>query len=138
MSDIRKKKRSFCIGMSTVTLVVCFLTLLKSVIDISPIAFLKVGQDQAGAIDITLSSDAPEFFMAGDLNYYKIGPWGDTPATTQENLKADDEEVDHVEVAGFDMLNFDVFSRKLDPFNGKGTWKGFTPRSLFPMSLINP
>ena len=42
-SDIRKKKRSLCIGCSTVTLVVMFLTTLKSLIDIAPIAFLKVG-----------------------------------------------------------------------------------------------
>lgn len=54
LMDIRKRKRSFCIGTLTVFLVVCFLTTLKSIIDIAPIAFLKVGQDQAGSIDFTL------------------------------------------------------------------------------------
>lgn len=53
-NDIRKRKRSFCIGTITVFLVVCFLTTLKSIIDIAPIAFLKVGQSQAGSIDFTL------------------------------------------------------------------------------------
>ena len=80
ISDIRKKKRSFCIGMTTVTLVVCFLTALKSLIDISPIAFLKVGQDQAGAIDLELSSSAPYFYAPGDVNYYAAGPWGLIPS----------------------------------------------------------
>jgi hypothetical protein len=36
------------------------------------------------------------------------------------------------------MLKFDVFKEKLDPMNDKGTWKGFSPRTLFPMTLINP
>lgn len=58
-SDISKRKGSFCIGTTTVFLVVMFLTALKSVIDIVPIAFLKVGQDQGGSIDISLSSSYP-------------------------------------------------------------------------------
>jgi len=41
-ADIKKKQRSFKIGIFTIILVVTFLTLLKSLIDISPIAFLKV------------------------------------------------------------------------------------------------
>ena len=41
-ADIKKKQRSFKIGLFTIVLVVTFLTLLKSLIDIAPIAFLKV------------------------------------------------------------------------------------------------
>jgi len=51
LSDIQKKKRSFRIGVTTIILVVTFIVLLKSLVDIAPIAFLKVGQDQAGTFD---------------------------------------------------------------------------------------
>lgn len=68
-NDIRKRKRSFCIGTITVFLVVCFLTTLKSIIDIAPIAFLKVGQDQAGSIDFTLNPREGSLSQ-GDCNVY--------------------------------------------------------------------
>jgi hypothetical protein len=55
--DIKKKARSFKIGVFTVFLVVSFITALKSLIDVAPIAFLKVAQDQAGAIDVKMVSD---------------------------------------------------------------------------------
>lgn len=44
-SDIQKKQRSFKIGVFTIFLVVTFIMLLKSLVDVAPIAFLKVGQD---------------------------------------------------------------------------------------------
>ena len=53
-SDIKKKPTSFCIGVFTVFMVVCFIVALKGLIDVAPIALLKVAQDQAGAIDIGL------------------------------------------------------------------------------------
>jgi len=42
-SDIKKKKTNFIIGVTTIFLVVSFITSLKSIIDVAPIAFLKVG-----------------------------------------------------------------------------------------------
>ena len=42
-SDITKKKRSFKIGVFTIFLVVTFIMLLKSIVDVAPVAFLKVG-----------------------------------------------------------------------------------------------
>ena len=71
-SDISKKPKSFCIGVFTVFLVVSFITALKSLIDVAPIAFLKVGQDQAGAIDFSLKSDFANPIINGDENYYLI------------------------------------------------------------------
>ena len=43
LSDIHKKKRSFRIGVFTIFLVVTFIMMLKALVDIAPIAFLKVG-----------------------------------------------------------------------------------------------
>jgi hypothetical protein len=42
ISELSKKKRSFQIGVFTVFLVVAFLTLLKSVVDVSSVAFVKI------------------------------------------------------------------------------------------------
>lgn len=53
-SDIIKKKCSFLIGVFSIYLVVSFITFLKSVIDISPIVFLNVGQEQAGIFDFEI------------------------------------------------------------------------------------
>lgn len=47
-------------------------------------------------------------------------------------------ENDHIDFNGLELLVFDVFKKKLDPQNGKGVWRGFTPRSSFPMTLSNP
>mmetsp|Transcript_29437 Transcript_29437/g.44578 ORF Transcript_29437/g.44578 Transcript_29437/m.44578 type:complete len:87 (+) Transcript_29437:343-603(+) len=54
---IKKKPGSFCIGVFTVFLVVCFITALKSLVDVLPYAMLKVSQNQAGAIDFNLVSN---------------------------------------------------------------------------------
>jgi len=51
LSDIGKKKRSFKIGVCTIFIVVTFIMFLKSIVDVAPIAFLKVGQDQGGLFD---------------------------------------------------------------------------------------
>ena len=42
-SDITKHSRSFKIGVFTIFMVVSFIMMLKSLVDIAPIAFLKVG-----------------------------------------------------------------------------------------------
>lgn len=54
INELGKKQRSFQIGVFTVFIVVAFLTLLKSVVDVAPIAFVKVAQDQSGMSDFTL------------------------------------------------------------------------------------
>ena len=43
VSEQKKKQRSFQIGVFTVFLVVAFITLLKSAVDIAPVAFVKIG-----------------------------------------------------------------------------------------------
>ena len=56
MRETKKKQRAFKIGIFTVILVVTVITMLKSVIDCTPILFVKIGQDAAGAIDFKLQS----------------------------------------------------------------------------------
>lgn len=43
MSDIKKKPKGFAIGVFTIFLVVSFIVALKSIIEVSPLALLKIG-----------------------------------------------------------------------------------------------
>ena len=75
VSESIKKPTAFKIGIFTVFIVVMFITMLKSVVDSSPILFVKIGQDSVGAIDFTMRSrSSSASLMPGDLNYYAINP----------------------------------------------------------------
>ena len=45
ISEQTKKARSFQIGVFTIFLVVSFLTLLKSAVDVAQVAFVKIASD---------------------------------------------------------------------------------------------
>ena len=51
ISDTTKKQEAMKIGVFTVFLVVMIITMLKSVVDSTPILFVKIGQNSAGAFD---------------------------------------------------------------------------------------
>ena len=76
LSETSKKPNAFKIGVFTVFLVVMFITMLKSVVDSSPILFVKIGQNTVGAFDITLRNNRG-FFSAqnGSMNYYGLDPF---------------------------------------------------------------
>ena len=70
-----KKQRALKIGIFTVFLVVMVITMLKSVVDCSPIIFVKIGQDQVGAIDFTMESPTwGNAELDGNINWYAIDP----------------------------------------------------------------
>ena len=71
-----KKQRALKIGIFTVFLVVMCMTMLKSVVDVSPIIFVKIGQDQVGAIDYTMTSPSGGTAeLDGNINWYAIDPF---------------------------------------------------------------
>jgi hypothetical protein len=49
--------------------------MLKSVIDVTGVAFLKIGQDQAGNFDLQLTSDYSQRLSDGDTNFYSGDPF---------------------------------------------------------------
>lgn len=51
-TDTRLHKKGFLIGLSTVILVVWFISLLYNVIEKSPIVFLKLAEDSVAEIDM--------------------------------------------------------------------------------------
>lgn len=71
-----KKQRALKIGIFTVFLVVMVITMLKSVVDCSPIIFVKIGQDQVGAIDFSMTSpNGGNAELDGNVNFYAIDPF---------------------------------------------------------------
>ena len=78
-SDLKKKSRSFKIGVCTIFLVVSFITLLKAVIEVTPVAFLNLAQTQSGNFDYTFTSDMGNPIRSGDHNFYSTVPWDAEP-----------------------------------------------------------
>ena len=73
-SELNKKPSSFKIGVFTVFIVVMVITMLKSVVDSAPILFVKLGQDEVGAIDFTLKASNTATKQV-PINYYNINPF---------------------------------------------------------------
>ena len=71
-ADQAKRPRPFYIGVTTVFILVTVMTMFKSVIDSSPILFVKIGQEQVGAIDFTLTPTLSTSMISANINYYAI------------------------------------------------------------------
>ena len=97
-SESKKKPTAFKIGVFTVFIVVMCITMLKSVVDSSPILFVKIGQSEVGAIDFTLrEKDPASYVQSGNINYYNINPnrglFGqDAEESDNSNGNVDEEE----------------------------------------------
>ena len=50
------------------------ITMLKSVVDSAPILFVKLGQDEVGAIDFTMRASSKATRQV-PVNYYSINPF---------------------------------------------------------------
>ena len=71
-----KKQRALKIGIFTVFLVVMAITMLKSAVDCTPIIFVKIGQDQVGTIDYSMTSPKNgNSEINGNINWYNIDPF---------------------------------------------------------------
>lgn len=113
-SDIEKKARSFKIGVFTIFLVVCFISLLKSMVDVAPIAFLKVGQDQGGKMDFTITSNFGDPSINGDINMYSQDYFEYEPTNVGGGLfdqilgsaPTIQDNTDQLSLFGFNLINF--------------------------------
>jgi len=91
-----------------------------------------------------MTSDYSEPFEDGNHNLYVDDPFDLKPNVTQgggflENVRngAFANNGDHAEILGFNLLNFKAISEKLDPLNGDGIFKGFSPRWSLPTKIRN-
>ena len=60
LTDIKKKPRSFKIGVFSIFLVVGFVALMQSVIQLSSVVFLKIAEGQTGDADLILTPTSAE------------------------------------------------------------------------------
>ena len=49
--------------------------MLKGVVDVAPIAMLKVAQDQAGSFDFLITTQVKDRVTDGDYNFYGSDPF---------------------------------------------------------------
>ena len=86
-------------------------------------------------------SGASNRLLNGDNNWYAAEPFvmvqEPKPMTFDMLLSGFDDDVDHVELLGFPLVNFGTLAKKLDPMIG-GLFKGFTPRWTLPAKVRNP
>ena len=119
-------------------MVVAFITLLKALIEVTPVAFLSLAQTQGGNFDYTFVSNMEAPLKDQDVNFYDTAPWEyDSDLYGWEKPKQDSDDVDHVEIFGLNLLNFDYFKKVLDPLNGHD-FRGFSPRWTYPAKIRNP
>jgi hypothetical protein len=94
ISEQTKKARACKIGIFTVFLVVMVITMLKSVIDSSPILFVRIGQNTVGAIDYKITTPTGEnLLINGNKNWYAIDPFGSIIDPDDTPDDPDDPEV---------------------------------------------
>ena len=74
VSETKKKPSAFKVGVFTVFLVVMVITMLKSVVDSAPILFVKLGQEEVGAIDFSLKTSKTSYNTV-PLNFYSVNPF---------------------------------------------------------------
>ena len=81
------------IGIFTIFLVVMIITMLKSVVDSAPIIFVKMGQDQIGTIDYTMTSpNGGNNFIKGNINWYNIDPFHNPLNFSQQPYTLSEDE----------------------------------------------
>ena len=64
MNDLRKKKRQFAIGISTIFITVSVVTFLDSLIGLAPAVTLIASQSTVGDFDIQLSKRSEKDYIA--------------------------------------------------------------------------
>ena len=83
LADLNRSKRTFLAGVCTVFVTVFFLTFVFNIIELSPVVFLKFGENEVGAYDLVLSP--------GGVGTVNVGLGGIT-GQGDENPGDEDEE----------------------------------------------
>ena len=74
IAETNKQDSGVRIGIFTVFIVVAIITMLESVISITPILFVQMGQEEAGAIDFKMTYASSDL-INGDVNFYAANPF---------------------------------------------------------------
>jgi hypothetical protein len=126
--------------------------MLKSLVDVTPIIFVKIGQDQVGTVDFRLITASPKTALSdANRNFYATDPWNNPInallENNQQSLTNLTEEGhgkvnsmpeikvldDSVTIAGFPVMRNKYYQEKLGKLN---RFEGFVPRWTFPRTVI--
>lgn len=110
ITDIQKKARSFKIGVFSIFLVVCFLTLLQSLIQLSPVFFIRLSEISVGDADLVM-----------------------TPISPQNDTRLTDQNFDSQAIVR--LLNTSDIGSRLENY---GAIQGISPRWILPAQIMNP
>jgi hypothetical protein len=114
-TDIEKRPRSFKIGVFSIFLVVTFLVVLQSALELTPLVFLKMAQDKTGQYDFTILPISAE---------------NDT------RLSSDSQDSNsNTSTPMFRGLNLTEIELKLERMTEIA---GLAPRWLLPVEISNP
>jgi len=73
-SDFIKKKKSYIIGVISVFLIVLFICVLMNAIEMSPVIFLRLCEDQSGETDIILLPAPVQDELSSEIDKIEHNP----------------------------------------------------------------
>jgi hypothetical protein len=121
ISDMKKKPRSYKIGIFTVTLTITFVILLYSILDILPLVFLKQAQNTVGESDFVYTAfPTLNITQSGDKFMYD---------ETQYSTRAPPQNNSQPFINATQLLNLT---------QGAKDFEGFSPRWMLVTDLANP
>lgn len=85
IADLKKKPKSYKIGVFTVTLTVSFIILLYSILDVLPLVFLKQAQNSVGEADFVFNSVSPQNISQSVDTYIYNNAYQTTRVVPAEN-----------------------------------------------------
>lgn len=121
IADMKKKPRSYKIGIFTVTLTISFVILLYSILDILPLVFLKQAQNTVGESDFVYTAfPTLNITQSGDKFMYD---------ETQYLTRAPPQNNSQPFINATQLLNMT---------QGAKDFEGFSPRWMLVTDLANP
>lgn len=72
MAEMKKKQQAFKIGFGTVLIVVTFVTALESALQIVPLVFLKIAEDQVGEADLAMTPTKALIYNPDNVQMYLL------------------------------------------------------------------
>jgi hypothetical protein len=120
IADLKKKPKSYKIGVFTVTLTVSFIILLYSILDVLPLVFLKQAQNTVGEADFVFNSVSPQNISQSADTYIYNNVYQANRIVPSDNA--------------LPFINYQEF---LTQVSGNSDFEGFVPRWYGIASFAN-
>lgn len=121
LADLKKKPRSYKIGVFTVTLTITFVILLYSILDVLPLVFIKQAQNTVGESDFIFTAVSPQ----------------NISQSTDSYMYDNSFQIDRI-VPGDSSLPFINYTEFVLQAAGVEEYDGFAPRWFGVAGFLNP